>query len=78
MSDLFDSPVAMSAVIARLVEQHCGGYVMITQEELSETIAKYNLSRRLETDEDGDVNKDRIHILLSSLTKPRAPKEGMN
>ena len=78
MSDLFDSPVAMSAVIARLVEQHCGGYVMITQEELSETIAKYNLSSRLDPSEDGDVNKDRIHILLSSLTKPRAPKEGMN
>jgi len=78
MSDLFDSPLAMSAVIAHLVEQHCGGYVMITQEELSETIAKYNLSSRVDPSEDGDVNKDRIHIMLSSLTKPRTPKEGMN
>ena len=78
MSDLFDSPVAMSAVIAHLVEQHCGGYVVITQEQLSEVVAKYNLSSRLDPDVDGDVTKDRIHILLSSLTKPKVPKEVIN
>lgn len=78
MSDLFDSPVAMSAVIAHLVEQHCGGYVVITQEQLSEVVAKYNLSSRLDPDVDGDVTKDRIHILLSSLTKPKVPKGVIN
>ena len=73
MSDLFDSQVAMMGVIAHLVDKVCGGYLCVTQEQIAEAVAKYNLASRIELDPGDDRMQDKVHIMTSTLTKAVPP-----